>query len=216
MTTQDTLTSLAPAASAGRPGEQCPSCGAALAADQRYCLECGERRGEPRVAFLDLLGRRDAPPAAEPASTVPAPPGVAERPLTPWVAAAGVAVLLLVLGVGILIGDARSGGDRPVASKTPVITVNAGASGPAAATGAAKPAAAGRHQKAPKASKASAKTGGVGTRASTQQLQQLQSSNPKDYAKKSAKLPKTVVTPGNLPPKDTKAPGAGSGVETIK
>ena len=33
------------------PGEQCAGCGAALAEDQRYCLQCGARRGLPRLDF---------------------------------------------------------------------------------------------------------------------------------------------------------------------
>ncbi len=36
-------------------GEQCPACGALMAADQRYCLECGQRRGEPRLPFMDAV-----------------------------------------------------------------------------------------------------------------------------------------------------------------
>ncbi len=53
--------------------EQCPSCGAQMAADQRYCLECGLRRGDPRLPFMDAVvfmdaikrpgrGRRSPPP----------------------------------------------------------------------------------------------------------------------------------------------------------
>jgi phosphatidylinositol-3-phosphatase len=31
--------------------ERCAKCGTALAADQRYCLQCGRRRGQPRIDF---------------------------------------------------------------------------------------------------------------------------------------------------------------------
>ena len=54
--------------------EQCPSCGA-LAADQRYCLECGHRRGDPRLPFMDAVVFMDAmrrPAAtAQPSSSPP-------------------------------------------------------------------------------------------------------------------------------------------------
>ena len=40
--------------------EQCPSCGAQMAADQRYCLECGLRRGDPRLPFMDAVVFMDA------------------------------------------------------------------------------------------------------------------------------------------------------------
>ena len=33
----------------GPAGEPCPACAAPLAADQRYCLECGARRGPARL-----------------------------------------------------------------------------------------------------------------------------------------------------------------------
>ena len=36
----------------GAQGEPCAGCGAPLAGDQRYCLECGARRSQARVAQL--------------------------------------------------------------------------------------------------------------------------------------------------------------------
>ncbi len=49
-----------------KQGEPCEECGAPLAADQRYCLNCGQRRGEPRVDYRQLhaaaeRGERAAP-----------------------------------------------------------------------------------------------------------------------------------------------------------
>ena len=38
----------------------CPSCGAALADDQRYCLNCGQRQGEPRLDFRRHLEAKEA------------------------------------------------------------------------------------------------------------------------------------------------------------
>jgi hypothetical protein len=71
------------------------NCQALLASDQRYCLECGERRGKARFSFEALT----RPPA-------PAPPPERRRlrinSSTSLIA--GVATLLLAMGVGVLIG----------------------------------------------------------------------------------------------------------------
>ena len=52
-------------------GDQCPNCGASMAPDQRYCLECGHRRGDPRLPFMDAVVFMDAVEAAGPAGTGP-------------------------------------------------------------------------------------------------------------------------------------------------
>ena len=46
-------------------------------------------------------------------------------------------------------------------------------------------------------------------------LKDLQSSSPKDYSKKSRKLPDKLKLPGKPPPKDNKKPGGGGGVQVI-
>jgi hypothetical protein len=51
--------------------------------------------------------------------------------------------------------------------------------------------------------------------AGAQAVQDLNGSSGDDYQRKSAKLPDTVALPGKPPPKDDKAPGGGSGAETI-
>ena len=49
----------------GPPGQPCAACGEPLAADQRYCLSCGERRGPPRLDPLaHARGARDGRGAA--------------------------------------------------------------------------------------------------------------------------------------------------------
>ena len=106
--------------------DRCPNCGAQMAPDQRYCIQCGERRSGG--------GLRDALPRAQ----VAAPAAGAPRHRA-WFTPnsgliAGVATLLLAMGVGVLIG--RSGDNGNSRATTPqVVTVSAGAGGTAAAGG---------------------------------------------------------------------------------
>src|SRR4029077_7754072 len=83
----------------------CSSCGTAFSGDQRYCLQCGTRRGPlpPAIAAqLASLSSRDRgeeePPAAEPASR----PGFMP---TPRVAAVAVKAMLVF---GDFLGPATS------------------------------------------------------------------------------------------------------------
>jgi hypothetical protein len=108
----------------------CAACAAPMAKDQRYCLHCGERR-IATSSFLQSghpangLGAR--PPAAPPA---PAP---GQRPdggrWNALTVIAGVGVLLLAMGVGVLIG--RAGNSKSSAAAPAVVTV---AQTPAAGT----------------------------------------------------------------------------------
>jgi hypothetical protein len=92
--------------------ESCPNCGARMAADQRYCLNCGHRRGDPRLPFMDavvFMESMNAPGGT--AGTPPPPPPAQSGGSNRWNAnaalIAGVATLVLAIGVGFLIG--RSG-----------------------------------------------------------------------------------------------------------
>ena len=97
----------------GPDGEPCQTCAAPLAGDQRYCLECGTRRGAPRLDPV-ALARGDAPGVvAAPADA----PGVAGVPLAEDAALPAAALALgrprvaataalLVLGFGVIVGIA--------------------------------------------------------------------------------------------------------------
>lgn len=145
-------TGLLPSAS-----QHCTRCGATLATDQRYCVECGERRGEPRLPFMD--GR--TPAAPEPAPVVPTTPASRRSRFSPGATlVAGTATLVLALGVGVLIGNAGKGDDSN-ASAPPVQVVTVAPSGGAAAgtpasTTAAATAASGSTAKGAKGTKKSA------------------------------------------------------------
>jgi zinc-ribbon domain len=105
--------------------DRCPNCGARMAPDQRYCIECGERRSGG--------GLREALPRTQ---TVAAAPARTRRTLfaTPNSSLiAGVGTLLLALGVGVLIG--RSGHTTSHSATPQVVTVQT--SGAAGGTSAA-------------------------------------------------------------------------------
>jgi hypothetical protein len=116
------------------PSEQsaatCANCGAALVADQRYCLTCGQPCSPVRLAFLDVLSDGAARPGAQapPAWNVPStidmgaggflPP---ERGAAGWLRRnSGLmglfTVLLLCLLVGLLVGH-WAGQDRTPAQQ---------------------------------------------------------------------------------------------------
>jgi hypothetical protein len=117
-------------------GDACPSCGALVAPDQRYCIECGERRGQPRLPFMD--GRTAADPPAE--VVTPAYPMAFAPPAPPkskWNSGiallATIGLLLLAMGVGVLIGN--NGDNGKAVAQAPVI-IGGAAAGATAGTGA--------------------------------------------------------------------------------
>jgi hypothetical protein len=84
-----------------------------LAADQRYCLECGNRRGDPRLPFMDAVVLMDA--VKRPRQAPPPPTKRKRSSISPNAALiAGVGTLLLALGIGVLIG--RSGNHTTAAT----------------------------------------------------------------------------------------------------
>lgn len=109
-------------------GEQCPSCGMAVAADQRYCLHCGQRCGEPRLPFMNAVTFMDAMRAPSEAVAGPAPqPQPRRRRISPNAALiAGVGTLLLAMGVGVLIGHSGNQSVATNAAAPQVITVHGG------------------------------------------------------------------------------------------
>jgi len=200
----------------GRAGEPCRECGAPLAADQRYCLNCGRRRGEPRLDFRRYASV-PAPPAsngATPASAQPAQPEEKpQRDYTPLAAVGGIAVLGAMLLIGVLIGKGDGGGTA--AAPPPVIVrggeADAGKTAAAEETGgaAAKQAKAKAGKKGGAAKGGSVDTGDAPV-AGDEALEQLQEGTPEEKAERSANLPDEVATGGAPPPEDSKAPGGGS------
>jgi hypothetical protein len=125
-------------------GDRCTNCQTPLAPDQRYCVNCGERRGKARFSF-DAL-------AAKPAAAPP-PERRRHRPRVSSSVSfiAGVATLLLAVGVGVLIGHNNNTKSTPAASATPQVIKIQGNSGTSGSTGGSQAASKGSNTfKAPK------------------------------------------------------------------
>jgi hypothetical protein len=114
-------------------GEHCVSCGTPLASDQRYCVNCGERRGKPRFILAE--------PVAQTVQTTTVAPRPPRRPRASSSATliAGIATLLIAMGVGVLIGHNNAGSpSKSAASTQPFkININSGAATGSATTPAA-------------------------------------------------------------------------------
>jgi hypothetical protein len=131
MTTPQAPTPSGPELEEGGP--HCPNCGAALAADQRYCVNCGHRLTEPRVDFRKSLALEHQAPPPKPR------PSIWDHRGT-LVTLAAVLAVLVALGVGIVIG--RGSGKTALQANKPeiltvptaVATAPASTSAPAAAT----------------------------------------------------------------------------------
>lgn len=215
----------------GEPNAPCRTCGAPLAADQRYCLQCGTRRAEARLPFLEILARQV--PAGGTAASGAATETTTTRTTqsgnwltrlsTNAAAVAGVACLLLALGVGVLIGGL--GSDDASGSNTPpqIITVGGGGAAPAPAATSAAPATTettpedATTSTTSKKDKSSSKGSSSSSKSSSKSaaaIEDLDSSSGSDYQKKSSKLPKTVEGSGDLPPTDTSGTAIGGGSDT--
>jgi uncharacterized OB-fold protein len=134
------------------PSETCPSCGARMAPDQRYCIECGERRSGG--------GLRDAMPRTQTAAVAAAPP---RRPRFSANSSliAGIATLLIAMGVGVLIGRTGDDGSKAAGnSPVQVVTVPNGAAAAGAAAAGSTGSSAAKAAKKAKSKKAKASSGG--------------------------------------------------------
>jgi uncharacterized OB-fold protein len=105
-------------------GEACPTCGALLAPDQRYCVQCGERQGAPRFT-LPATG-----------STVTTTAAARRRPSASagTTLVLGVATLLVAMAVGVLIGRSGAGNATQANAPVRVVTVGGGTAATVSAT----------------------------------------------------------------------------------
>ena len=111
----------------GAVGDRCVNCGTPLSSDQRYCVACGERRGQPRFSLpaTGKLGEEGG--AARPAASRRGMRDRRPRISSGATMVAGVGTLLLAMGVGVLIGHDTSNSTKQVAAApTQVIKVGGG------------------------------------------------------------------------------------------
>lgn len=130
--------SVVPPAIDSSPGDACPTCGARMALDQRYCLNCGNRRGDPRLPFMDAVVFMEASKQPQGEAAAAAPPSPPQKsgfsPGTTLIA--GIATLILAVGVGVLIGRSGDNSSAPVANPKPTV-IQVGGNGGGEETGAA-------------------------------------------------------------------------------
>ncbi len=134
------------------PSEQdratCPNCSAPLAPDQRYCLSCGQPVSSVRLAFLDVLQSDSQPyPGGQGSAGLVSPgyPAVIEPSsgVAGWMRRYSglfglLAVLLMAIIVGLLIGHWVTQSKAPATQVVRVEGLSAGAA-PAAGAGTAAP-----------------------------------------------------------------------------
>jgi hypothetical protein len=122
--TPETAPSEGPALLMNAPADRCRVCSAEMAVDQHYCVECGTRRGKPRFTLA-----KGATPGGQSTS---AGPSVVVAGWTRVTGLLAIAVVLLALGVGVLIGNAGSSGggtSTPAAKSTAPNSCKAGSPG---------------------------------------------------------------------------------------
>ena len=98
----------------GQEGDTCEQCGSVLATDQRYCLNCGWRRGESRVDYETAAERRRAP-AGERRRV--SQRGARNPQWTPAFAIRAIALLGVMLLLGVLIGKKDNNNTQTVAAQ---------------------------------------------------------------------------------------------------
>jgi hypothetical protein len=199
-----------------KTSEPCRECGAQLAADQRYCLNCGRRRGEPRIDFHQY--ETSVVQLPEPAPSPPAQENHPQRDYTPLAAVGGIAVLGIMLLIGVLIGKGDNSSTAPPPAQVVVPGGEADTGKTASREGGGETKASAKEAKAKGsgggkdggAVKGGSTNTGSAPVASDDTLQQLQEGTPEEKAENSANLPDEIATPGAPPPEDGQAPGGGS------
>jgi phosphatidylinositol-3-phosphatase len=95
-----------PSMAAAEPAQSlCTCCAATMLADQRYCLNCGTRRGVPRLDFTAFWG---SPEHSQQLPTAPSEPSAVRLPGRRTTAALTLALLAVGILAGVAIGPEPS------------------------------------------------------------------------------------------------------------
>ena len=202
-------------------GATCAHCGAALVADQRYCLSCGQPASPVRLAFLDVL--HNEPAGANPAGVVPQTlemtpagflPAGGQGGANGWLRRHSGLLSLLVLLVlcliaGLLIGHwAGQGGTKVPAKQVVEVKGLSGlAAAPAAVSTATTPAGT-KESSAVEASKTSAKEAAELAKERAKDTKAEKAPPPKPVKVAPAKIKKLSTSSGKQHQEEINALGA--------
>lgn len=204
---------------------RCATCSSPLAADQLFCLSCGTRRRDARIAFRDVLATEAAPvvpvagsgggwPPADGtvAHAAGGPMGPGRITYMPFLAT--LALLLFALGIGVWVGRKPV---QAVAAPTAGVPVQAFAATTPVETTPSDDAAADDSSKDDAATDDAASDEPTApVKNDTGALKNLEKLSPEEYQKQAQKLPTEVGTGGTPPPKDNKPAGGGSEFEDFQ
>jgi hypothetical protein len=213
--------SLVPAP-AEQPETVCAHCGAALVADQRYCLECGQPCSPVRLAFLDVLS-----PATARAGAIPQGLAVDDGELAPvsyvpvysapgaggWVRRnAGLlsllSVLLLCLIAGLLVGHWVTQGRQSSAPQVVKVEGLAGVAAAGSAGAGASTAPSAGSSSAPAASKSTAKQEAEEAKAGAKETKAEKAPPPAPVKASPSKLQKLSTSTGKKHQEEINSLGA--------
>jgi hypothetical protein len=202
-------------------GATCAHCGAALVADQRYCLSCGQPASPVRLAFLDVLQSESA--GANPAGAVPQTlemtpagflPAGGQGGANGWLRRHSGLLSLLVLLVlcliaGLLIGHwAGQGGTKVPAKQIVEVKGLSGlAAAPAAASTTTTPAST-KESAAVESSKTSAKEAAELAKERAKETKAEKAPPPKPVKVAPAKIKKLSTSSGKQHQEEINALGA--------
>ena len=133
------------APTASSAADRCAECQARLAHDQRYCMECGARRGPLPAQIAGLIGAFFERGPAHPTPALPPGTPLAESILDPAPAPRGLqfampgpraaaAAVMGMLGFGVIVGSLVGGTSIATLASAPLIVVGLGHSTPSAPT----------------------------------------------------------------------------------
>jgi ribosomal protein L37E len=101
----------------GKEGDTCAQCGTKLAVDQRYCLNCGTPRAQPRLDYQSALAEGDGAAESKASGST--------MQWSPLLAIVAIAILGVMLLLGVLIGQGNNNNDLTVTEVPATATTGA-------------------------------------------------------------------------------------------
>ena len=188
----------------GQEGDTCEQCGSVLATDQRYCLNCGWRRGESRVDYEKRLNGGVYTPngTAQPVAAASGNPQWTQAFAILTIALLGVMLLL-----GVLIGK-KDDNNQTVAAAPAATTTTASIQTDTMATTASNTPKAGKGAAGTAPGQGDVVQGGSGKVEGVQAADT--SASPQEQAKNGPDVVATQGAPEKLDPTGQAGGGSGS------